>query len=58
MTVSYGQPPYARSLLNHNRLLSLYGDAIGVKTGFTKKGRAVPGLPPRKRTVYGSSASP
>lgn len=37
MTVSYGQPPYARSLLNHNRLLSLYGDAIGVKTGFTKK---------------------
>ena len=37
LTVWYGQPPYARSLLNHNRLLSLYGDAIGVKTGFTKK---------------------
>ena len=37
MTVSYGQPPYARSLLNHNRLLSLYDEAIGVKTGFTKK---------------------
>ena len=37
MTVCYGQPPYPRSLLNHNRLLSLYGDAIGVKTGFTKK---------------------
>lgn len=37
MTVHYGQPPYARSLLNHNRLLSLYDGAIGVKTGFTKK---------------------
>lgn len=37
MTVRYGRPPYARSLLNHNRLLSLYADAIGVKTGFTKK---------------------
>lgn len=37
MSVSYGRPPYERSLLNHNRLLSLYTDAIGIKTGFTKK---------------------
>ena len=37
LSVSFGNPPYNRSLLNHNRLLSLYTDAVGVKTGFTKK---------------------
>lgn len=37
LTLHYGNPPYDRSLLNHNRLLSLYPDAIGVKTGFTDK---------------------
>ena len=37
ITVSYGNPPYKRSLKNHNKLLSLYGGAVGVKTGFTKK---------------------
>lgn len=37
MTVRYGQPPYDHRLMNHNRLLSLYENAIGVKTGFTKK---------------------
>ena len=35
--VSYGQPPYKRTLTNHNRLLSFYEGCIGVKTGFTKK---------------------
>lgn len=35
--VLYGNPPYARTLSNHNRLLSEYPGAIGVKTGFTKK---------------------
>ena len=35
--VSYGDPPYPRTLTNHNRLLRLYPDCIGVKTGFTKK---------------------
>ncbi len=35
--VYYGNPPYARTLYNHNRLLSSYEGAIGVKTGFTKK---------------------
>lgn len=35
--VLYGNPPYARTLTNHNRLLSEYPGAIGVKTGFTKK---------------------
>lgn len=35
--LTYGNPPYARTLTNHNRLLWKYSDAIGVKTGFTKK---------------------
>ncbi len=35
--VTYGNPPYERTLTNHNRLLWSYPDAIGVKTGFTKK---------------------
>lgn len=35
--VSYGNPPYPRTLTNHNRLLRLYDGCIGVKTGFTKK---------------------
>lgn len=33
----YGNPPYTRTLSNHNRLLSSYSGCIGVKTGFTKK---------------------
>ncbi len=33
----YGNPPYRRSLTNHNKLLKLFDGAIGVKTGFTKK---------------------
>ena len=33
----YGNPPYYRTLTNHNKLLKLYDDVIGVKTGFTKK---------------------
>lgn len=33
----YGNPPYRRSLTNHNKLLSFYDGCIGVKTGFTKK---------------------
>ena len=33
----YGNPPYRRSLSNHNKLLKMYDDVIGVKTGFTKK---------------------
>ena len=37
LRTSYGNPPYARTLTNHNRLLQLYADCIGVKTGFTKK---------------------
>ena len=35
--LTYGNPPYSRTLTNHNRLLWSYPDAIGVKTGFTKK---------------------
>ena len=35
--LSYGNPPYPRTLTNHNRLLRLYDSCIGVKTGFTKK---------------------
>ncbi len=37
VTLSYGNPPYRRTLTNHNKLLKMYDDVIGVKTGFTKK---------------------
>lgn len=33
----YGNPPYYRTLTNHNKLLKMYEDVVGVKTGFTKK---------------------
>ena len=33
--VCFGNPPADRWLSNHNRLLKLYPDAAGVKTGFT-----------------------
>ena len=36
-TVEFGNPPYKRTLYNHNRLLRAYDGTIGVKTGFTKK---------------------
>lgn len=36
-TVYYGNPPYRRTLTNHNKLLSMYDGCIGIKTGFTKK---------------------
>ena len=36
LSLTFGNPPYQRSLLNHNRLLSLFPEAIGIKTGFTK----------------------
>ena len=36
-TLEYGNPPYRRTLSNHNRLLSLCSICDGVKTGFTKK---------------------
>ncbi len=35
--LNYGNPPYRRSLTNHNKLLKTFEGAIGVKTGFTKK---------------------
>ncbi|MBR3953634.1 MAG: D-alanyl-D-alanine carboxypeptidase [Oscillospiraceae bacterium] len=37
LRVEYGNPPYARTLTNHNRLLKSLEGATGVKTGFTKK---------------------
>lgn len=36
-SLSYGNPPYKRTLYNHNRLLESYKYALGIKTGFTKK---------------------
>ncbi len=36
VTLYYGNPPYYRTLMNHNRLLSSYEGCIGVKTGYTK----------------------
>ncbi len=35
--LSYGNPPYSRTLSNHNRLLWSCEGVIGVKTGFTRK---------------------
>lgn len=35
--LNYGNPPYRRSLTNHNKMLNLFDGAVGVKTGFTKK---------------------
>ncbi|MBR4123199.1 MAG: D-alanyl-D-alanine carboxypeptidase [Clostridia bacterium] len=35
--LNYGNPPYRRSLTNHNKLLKTFDGAVGVKTGFTKK---------------------
>ena len=35
--LNYGNPPYKRTLTNHNKLLKSFDGAIGVKTGFTKK---------------------
>jgi D-alanyl-D-alanine carboxypeptidase len=37
MRTSYGNPPYDRWLVNHNKLLNYCEGVIGVKTGFTKK---------------------
>jgi D-alanyl-D-alanine carboxypeptidase/D-alanyl-D-alanine carboxypeptidase (penicillin-binding protein 5/6) len=36
-TLCYGNPPYRRTLTNHNKMLKNYDGCIGVKTGFTKK---------------------
>lgn len=36
-TLNYGNPPYRRTLTNHNKLLKSFEGAVGVKTGFTKK---------------------
>ncbi len=35
--LNYGNPPYRRSLTNHNKLLKTFDGAVGIKTGFTKK---------------------
>ncbi len=34
--VSFGNPPYKRWLENYNKLLTMYPNCIGVKTGFTE----------------------
>ncbi len=35
--LNYGNPPYRRTLTNHNKLLKSNDNVVGVKTGFTKK---------------------
>lgn len=35
MTVRYGNPPYARTLTNTNKLLAMDDSVIGLKTGYT-----------------------
>ncbi|MEG1996036.1 MAG: D-alanyl-D-alanine carboxypeptidase family protein [Oscillospiraceae bacterium] len=43
-TVTFGNPMQRRRLTNHNKLLSLYDECFGIKTGFTKKaGRCLVG---------------
>ncbi len=37
ITVTFGNPPYQRTLYNHNKLLGRYDCCIGIKTGYTKK---------------------
>jgi len=37
MRVSFGNPPYERWLVNHNRLLNYYEHTTGMKTGFTRR---------------------
>lgn len=37
ISLEYGNPPYSRRLSNHNKLLTMYDGAFGIKTGFTKK---------------------
>lgn len=37
LSLHFGNPPYDRTLYNHNRLLDLYPPAIGIKTGFTRE---------------------
>lgn len=37
IAVSFGNPPYNRTLTNHNKLLEWYDGAIGMKTGYTRK---------------------
>ena len=37
LRVEFGNPPYKRTLSNHNRLLKTFEGATGIKTGFTKK---------------------
>lgn len=34
-TIEYGNPPYKRTLKNHNKLLKQYENCVGIKTGFT-----------------------
>lgn len=36
-TIRFGNPKRTITIKNHNRLLSLYPEAVGLKTGFTKK---------------------
>lgn len=36
-SLSYGNPPYTRTVYNHNKLLFRYDFVYGIKTGFTKK---------------------
>ena len=37
VTLTFGTPPEKHTLINHNKLLKISEDVIGVKTGFTKR---------------------
>lgn len=36
-SLNFGNPPYKRTLYNHNKMMSFYPGSCGVKTGFTSK---------------------
>lgn len=42
--VCFGNPPYERWLTNSNKLLTMDETVVGVKTGFTRRGRALSGV--------------
>lgn len=52
IVIEFGNPVHKQRIKNHNRLLSIYSDAVGVKTGFTKKsGRCLVSAAERDNTT-------
>ena len=53
LRVNYGHPKTERTFYNHNRFLSMYEGALGIKTGYTKaSGRCLVTAAERNGVVY------